>query len=853
MESNVFVGVKFGSAGNGISNDLKSGTEPSTSTSLPNTYDYILLPITNPRYREAVRQQFQNFKQQHQQQQELIGEVILKISEPQLQDLCIAPFNVHMKDDAPAYIGLLSSWLELESHDILVREMCYQVLLNECKYARFVGINKLILPPPRELSDLQRYSQVIARLLNNETISTNPPLLLSISLPLYEDSDPLATWELWNTVRKLCDYHPSLSISLAVPRKRTPSHVLNRWLCEPVSCLLISSSIFATNQYNYPVLHKFNQNLISKFQNVNGNSQPNPNSELCIILHGMEKYASRIKGGEPAYLEYINYLLKKGDKLFMSKDNEITIKNSNNKTARNDSFNSNKMQSGFNQSQDVDFQSPRLMPPLKPHSESLTNYVYSVFEKDTVKYDLYQTAIQKSLLDLLVNSTSQKLVILIAGAGRGPLVDRTVQVLKHLNALNQVQLIALEKNRQACLYLQKRNFDCWNNRVKIIKKDMCEWKDESIKIDLCISELLGSFGCNELSPECLWFIEKYHAKPSTIFIPESYTSYVAPIASPLLHQKLVNSDKAQESPWIMHNIPYCILSSKINEVWSFEHPVDKNKHKADVFFKNAVSEFKIKHRGEIHGLMGFFTAKLYGDTVLSTLPNDSIVKQLYRSPQYDEGSDSQNISSSQEASNSNLLNITSNTAKKDSNEKLKKWNHTPNMHSWSPLVFPLRQPFPITDDTEFSVFLSRNFSSENNLTWYEWSAESFMYLVVSGAPMIKQQGVTTLPPAVSSANKPPIYPLGSEGDDAAFSNSIPDNAFLPHQESGWQSVNDVHGVVNGVEHAETPMFNLAHRHKGIGEEQEEEEEEEDDEVHVRVKTGVTALHNVNGKSFSIPL
>ncbi|SJM87547.1 related to protein arginine N-methyltransferase HSL7 [Zygosaccharomyces bailii] len=866
MHSNVFVGVKFGADGaaatveeglGGGGGTHRAGSISSNSSNrLPNNYDYILLPITNSRYREGVRQQFQRFEQE----QGSVDHCMLKIPEPQLQDLCIPPFKVNNKEDPPAYIGLLSSWLELESEDVSTREMAFQVLLNECKYARFVGINKLILAPPRDLSELQHYSQVIARLLNQQIVSENPPLLLSISLPLYEDSDSLATWELWNTVRKLCDYHRSLSVSLAVPRIKTPSHVLNRWLCEPVSCLLLSSSIFATNQYHYPVLHKFNQNLITKFQKLNGNAHANLNGELCIILHGMEKYAGSVKGGETAYLEYINYLLKKGDKMFMLRNNSSEgnntiehIENVNNMNVTNTTIpntTNNNIQIVNSQAY-LDFYSPRLMPPLKPHSESLSNSVYSIFEKDSAKYNCYHNAIQEALTDMLHQRSHHQqqspLVILVAGAGRGPLVERTVQIVKHLNVWNQIHIIALEKNPQACLYLQKRNYDFWNNRIKIVKQDMLNWEANSLKIDLCISELLGSFGCNELAPECLWAIEKHHSKPSTVFIPQSYTSYVAPISSPLLLQNLSGVSNGQESPWIMHNVPYCILSSRINEVWSFEHPLRHSHSNADFFSKDSISEFKIKHRGEVHGIIGFFTSNLYGDTVLSTLPDDCVLNPL--STHQQAGTDRSSFQRKIEQV-TNSFGGSSN--EKQSSEKCNKSRHTPGLYSWSPIVFPLKQPFPIADDTELSVFMSRNHSLQDKLTWYEWSVESYVYLVVSGASL--QKPPTTVPPSSATskhtAQQHRMKPQSnydrrfSEIEDLQANN--PDQEFLPRQESGWQSVNDIHGLGSAAENTVgPPMFNL--------DPQQEMDEDEEEEVHVRVKTGISSLHNLNGKGFSIPL
>lgn len=42
----------------------------------------------------------------------------------------------------------------------------------------------------------------------------------------------------------------------------------------------------------------------------------------------------------------------------------------------------------------------------------------------------------------------------------------------------------------------------WGDKVTIVPGDMREW-DAPEKADILVSELLGSFGDNELSPECL--------------------------------------------------------------------------------------------------------------------------------------------------------------------------------------------------------------------------------------------------------------------------------------------------------------------------------------------------------------
>lgn len=827
MHSNVFVGVKPGF--NHKQHSKKSRfleNVSSHSPELPSNYDYVLLPITTPRYKEIVGQVFKDF-----QRQSIQNWKPLQIPEPQLQDICIPPFNVKKldNDDTPSYIGLLSSWLELESRDPNVRDLGLKVLLNECKYARFVGINKLILAPPRDLSNLQLYGQMIYRLLQNRIVFAAPALTISISLPLYEDSDPLATWELWNTVRKQCEYHPSLTISLALPRTRTPSYVLNRWLAEPVSCLLVSSSIFASNQYDYPVLHKFNQNLILKFQKVNGDSQILGN-ELCVILHGMEKYANNVKGGESAYLEYINYLLKKGDKVLNSNSNHQFLLQ----------------------------EESRIMPPLKPHSDNLLNSTYLTFEKDLVKYDLYESAILEALQDLAPRASAKRpLVILVAGAGRGPLVDRTFKIISMLFMDSKVSIIAIEKNPQAYLYLQKRNFDCWDNRVKLIKEDMTKWQinepsEKRIQIDLCISELLGSFGCNELSPECLWSIEKYHSHNDTIFIPRSYSSYIAPISSPLFYQKLSQTNRSLEAPWIVHRVPYCILSSRVNEVWRFEHPMAQKDTAQDEddftveFSQSSLNEFKIKHRGEIHGFIGFFSANLYNNIFLSTLPNDSTVRLKF--------------------SEETLMNT-----RREEN-LIKKCDHTPNMTSWSPIIFPLKQPISFIDDSELSVLMSRIHSNTEQKVWYEWSLESFIYLMLSNYTSAVTAASMTIPRSIVTDDTKTLahnrhysattnQKLGNQIDLDQDIENEEEQGFLSNLETGWQSVQDIHGLSETAkpDHLDSinkPMFDLKST-KALEPSNElprhEDLEEDVPEVHVRVKTSVSTLHNVCGRAFSLPL
>jgi protein arginine N-methyltransferase 5 len=64
-----------------------------------------------------------------------------------------------------------------------------------------------------------------------------------------------------------------------------------------------------------------------------------------------------------------------------------------------------------------------------------------------------------------------------------------------------------------------------------------------VQADILVSELLGSFGDNELSPECLDGAQSF-LKPDGISIPYEYTSYIAPISS----SKLWNEVRTHANP-----------------------------------------------------------------------------------------------------------------------------------------------------------------------------------------------------------------------------------------------------------------------------------------------------------------
>ena len=305
-----------------------------------------------------------------------------------------------------------------------------------------------------------------------------------------------------------------------------------------------------------------------------------------------------------------------------------------------------------------------LQGPLQPLAENLESVTYEVFEDDLIKYNLYEQAIRKALIDLQrsksVSSPSGRVVVAVVGAGRGPLVTRALRASEDMAV--DIELWAVEKNPNAFVLLQRHNEISWGGQVNLVQSDMRSWKGPSLAslppnhslqhrqnlsqpdtypIDILISELLGSFADNELSPECLDGITHLLNPSHGISIPASYTSYLTPIAAPKLHADILartpSDGTAPNTPYVvwLHAMDYLSTTASetsptmkaepvVLETWNFRHgPMEKkiegsseNKHNA----RCARLTFPTPHRGACHGLAGYFEAVLYDDVEMSTHP-----------------------------------------------------------------------------------------------------------------------------------------------------------------------------------------------------------------------------------------
>ncbi|CAK5076840.1 unnamed protein product [Meloidogyne enterolobii] len=184
----------------------------------------------------------------------------------------------------------------------------------------------------------------------------------------------------------------------------------------------------------------------------------------------------------------------------------------------------------------IPFQYSLFQIPLQPLSNSLDSSVYNTFEQDKPKYLQYQKAIKTALEDLLLQNF-ENIILIVLGAGRGPLVNASLSAIAEARKTFKyqkefsVKIYAVEKNPNAVISLQYCNEERWKNSVSIIQSDMRSLTSflESKEIenpDIIISELLGSFGDNELCPECLDGVNNI-LKENTICIPSSYRNFLS--------------------------------------------------------------------------------------------------------------------------------------------------------------------------------------------------------------------------------------------------------------------------------------------------------------------------------------
>ncbi|KAH9986239.1 PRMT5 arginine-N-methyltransferase-domain-containing protein [Russula vinacea] len=647
------------------------------------TYDAVCIPLTTPKWMKRWRGMCTMSSEPDGEARRAEGSELRAETWRANPAFELGEVTMTRLEEAEGVIAMVSDWLELDAADSWVRHDSEIALQQELSYASYLDVQTAIFPPPRNRSQIAAYGRAV-----NTCLARTPYMQFSIRLPIYDPSifqatspraPPLAlratkrphpseaelnaTWEMWDAIRSICAYNPRLTLTLDLtpPLPSVPG-VLNRWVAEPIRHLFIPASSFIANTKGYPVLPKGSQSFIRDVM-----------KHRPVVILSETNAGLHVKGGEAAYVQYVRHLDKTSPALVQAKT-AGTVEN----FAR-----------GY---QDY------LQAPLQPLMDNLQGITYQTFEQDPVKYQNYEEVrfgnlIQHHLINVQLHwPASERIVICVAGAGRGPLVARCLSAIARVN--RNAFVYAIEKNPSAYVTLQQRKASEWKEKVGLLFGDMRSLAlPESA--DIVVSELLGSFGDNELSPECLDGAMRF-LKPNGISIPSSYTAYLAPLSSSKLYNEVRagKDDKASETPYVVMFQAVNVLSgqgaddgggrcgSQIQECWEFEHPrrdvvLDErglpvtNSHN----IRSATLTFHIPHAGVLHGLAGYFEAVLYGEIGLSIHPN-------------------------------------------------RKEHISKDMLSWFPLFFPLKEPLYLPSNSELQVSIWR--LTDQRQVWYEWYAESFL-------------------------------------------------------------------------------------------------------------------------------
>ncbi|THW65687.1 Skb1 methyltransferase [Aureobasidium pullulans] len=639
-----------------------------------------------------------------------------------------------------------SPWIDLASPDPVIAHVSRQVFNHEVAYAAFCGVNNIMIQGPglEASSVISQYARAIWH-----SLEVGPYINLQVLLPMQprEDSaaqnglslagrardsfktlqsistDALWSWDTWELIRSTCKYHPRLTVALEVPQKLPSSAIQSRWFSEPLRTLIIPESTFMKNAKGFPVLSKHVQSLLTRYMRLKtvpwiilsdvgpipGQDHPgmpvnlpdrSASPELPTPAQSKRKQQVQKPKDLTPYLSYIRHLQR-------TQPPRPII---------------DRFAAGYQ-----DF----LQSPLQPLTDNLESITYEVFEKDPIKYEWYERAVAAALKDLH-KKLQRPVVVAVVGSGRGPLVTRCLKASASTGI--PVTQWAIEKNPNAYVLLQRRNATdpLWNKRVTVVKTDMRAWAGPIIdgqpgKVDILVSELLGSFADNELSPECLDGVQHVLHPEHGVSVPTSYTAHFTPIAHPRIYADLLSrtDDQKWELPYVTMLHQYdnlCLqpLDSKIttgdktadNQIpdiqtaWEFVHPLPTpiiaqstlrrggsvqaggsgmiggdgwNEHNS----RFCHLRFTASSRGVCHGLGGYFETVLYS-------PADGSKKIE--------------------------LSINPNTMEDKSKD----------MISWFPIFFPLKTPLYIPTASEIEVSMWRQ--TDDRKVWYEWQVEVFVTL-----------------------------------------------------------------------------------------------------------------------------
>ena len=583
------------------------------------------------------------------------------------------------------------------------------------------------LPPPPPLHIIQQYANLLLSCLVTTHLRD---LQIWIPTTMLLDDEQQDHW--LSHFYQLLDYHPSiytlytLSDHITANNNNNSNNSNKPFVFQqvasqihmdmgslpPMAAVQIPTSLFVRNKRGFPTLSRLHQQVLIQLYRRWGAS-------MKILITNTNTTATsnnNLMSNEPPeqlgptfclpHSQYLQHLRTSKTEITDVLDRTTTTTEASSSLAdiRN-------MELAYN---DV------LQSPLQPLADHLENSIYEIFEHDPVKYVQYERAIHQTMMDdyhqhhhAVVPTTIQvtnhmdltattttvlsslssgdnprtattsssstttnaviPYIVLVVGAGRGPLVTCAINAFQKLlqsvvvdpnndfdqrkGAQQQIRfqlyIYAVEKNPNAILYLRSKFDSFLRNpsstiQLQIVSSDLRYLNARELfqnivvpppatttstvspppsaplyHANLVVSELLGSFGCNELSPECLetlWHGTNVCSPTSTKSIPCHYTSHIAPVSSMTLYhkvkqqalyptcvhstqQQLIGLTKAFETPYVVR--PHVASQMyRSQDCWSFTHaplhPGVTSSHRQEDLERHVHLEFGVKDHESPH-------------------------------------------------------------------------------------------------------------------------------------------------------------------------------------------------------------------------------------------------------------
>ncbi|KAI1314326.1 hypothetical protein EDD11_002267 [Mortierella claussenii] len=548
-------------------------------------FDYLVSPINSPAYRRVL---FENDGPQSPAM--AVWRAGLEAFRP--EDLVL-----RTADYADFIVGTVSPWQDFDSQDAKVRLHSELALNQQFNWVSHLTLGGVMLPYPPSTEPVANYGRVLTGSLSMLPYTSCwfkvPCMDEHLEQNVAEELQGMKSWERWNSIRNMAGSESKLGVALEFSGSMPTDEILDRWLAEPVKAIILPEDIFLTNNKGYPVLSKRHQHVVRRFMKFKPYFMISTSKMPKLVLDEFSDDSLEQILASP-HADYVRYLHR-------TQEAPGVI---------------DQMATGY---QDY------LQAPLQPLQDNLESSTYETFEKDPIKYQQYELAVERALRDRPTpqNGEPDVTVIMVVGAGRGPLVDCSLRAAE--KAGRNVRIYAVEKNPNAFVTIQNKKAAVWGDRVSIVFSDMRKWTPPE-QADILVSELLGSFGDNELSPECLDGAQKV-LKSTGVSIPANYTTFVAPMSSNKLHADVsaFKDLKHLETSYVVMFKAVSLLAQP-KPIWVFEHP-----NRADIplnqdplsnhhNIRSGSIEFTSITGGMMHGVAGYFESVLYKDVMLSINP-----------------------------------------------------------------------------------------------------------------------------------------------------------------------------------------------------------------------------------------